>query len=107
MAQSTNRELYVPQTKYLQKVSYIRLKNIQIGYNLPENLVSKAHMTNARVYISGENLWSASPLYKATKDFDVENIGKSDVIVTGTTNNGNTNNYPILKSVTVGLSVTF
>ncbi|HEY5390574.1 MAG TPA: TonB-dependent receptor [Hanamia sp.] len=106
VAQSTNRELYVPQTKYLQRANYIRLKNIQVGYNLPKNLAAKARMSSARVYISGENLWSASPLYKVTKNFDVENIGASDNIAT-TPNYGNTNNYPILKSVTVGLSVTF
>jgi hypothetical protein len=106
VAQATNRELYVPQVKYLQNVAYIRLKSIQLGYNLPGGLISKIHMNSARVYVSGENLWTASPLYKVTKDFDVENIGRSDVIATGS-NSGNTNNYPILKSVTVGLSVTF
>ena len=106
VAQNTNRELYVPQTKYLQNVSYIRLKSIQLGYNLPENVISKIYMSSARVYISGENLWTASPLYKITKDFDVENIGRSDVIASGN-NSGNTNNYPILKNVTIGLSVTF
>lgn len=107
VAQSTNRELYVAQTKYLQNVRYIRLKNIQVGYNLPPGLISKVHLNGARIYVSGENLWSASPLYKVTRDFDVENIGKSDNVDTGTTNNGNTNNYPILKSVTLGLSLTF
>lgn len=106
VAQNTNRELYVTQTKYLQNVSYIRLKSIQVGYNLPAGLISKIHMSSARVYVSGENLWSSSPLYKITKDFDVENIGRSDVIASGS-NSGNTNNYPILKSVTIGLSVTF
>ncbi|RFM25719.1 TonB-dependent receptor [Deminuibacter soli] len=93
------------QSKYLQNVRYIRLKNIQIGYNLPQSLLAKAHITGARVYVSGENLWSHSPLYKITKDLDVENIGKSDVLLTGNSNNGNGNNYPILKSVTVGLSI--
>jgi len=107
VAQSTNRELYVTQTKYIQNVAYLRLKNIQVGYSLPSSLINKAHVSAARIYVSGENLWTASPLYRVTKDFDVENIGKSDNVTTGTTNNGNTNNYPILKSVTLGLSVTF
>jgi len=107
VAQSTNRELYVAQTKYLQNVAYIRLKNIQVGYNLPIGLISKIHLTNARFYVSGENLFTTSPLYKITKNFDVENIGKSDNVATGSSNSGNTNNYPILKSVTFGLSLTF
>lgn len=107
VAQNGSGELYNAQTKYLQNVRYIRLKNIQVGYNLPAALLAKAHINAARIYVSGENLWSVSPLYKLTRNIDVENIGKSDVILTGSSNNGNGNNYPILKSVTIGLSVTF
>ena len=63
-------------------------------------------MANAKVYLSGENFWSWSPLYRITKDIDVENTGGSDLILTNGTN-GNGNNYPMLKSVTFGLSITF
>ncbi len=107
VAQNKAGELYTAQTKYLQNARYIRLKNIQLSYKLPEGLLAKAHISGARVFVSGENLWSASPLYKLTKNIDVENIGKSDVVLTGTSNAGNGNNYPILKSITIGLSVTF
>ena len=106
VAQNGSGELAKAQSKYLQNAAYIRLKNIQVGYNLPGSLVQKWKLSAIRFYISGENLISFSPLYKVTKDIDVESIGKSDVILTGTTNNGNGNNYPILKSVTLGLSVT-
>jgi hypothetical protein len=81
------------------------MKNIQLGYNLPQQLLSRMRMSNARVYVSGENLWSWSPLYRITKDLDVESIGGSDRVLTNGTN-GNGNNYPILKSITFGLSVT-
>lgn len=107
VAQNSAGELYQKQTRYLQNARYIRLKNVQVGYSFSKSLLSRIHLTDARVYISGENLWSASPLYKITRDIDVESIGKSDVILTGTSNSGNGNNYPILKSFTAGLSVTF
>ncbi len=71
-----------PQTKYLQNIAYLRLKNIQIGYNLPANSISRIGITNLRVYFSGENLWTMSPLYKITKDLDVENTGPSDQLFT-------------------------
>lgn len=106
-AQGSGKELNVIQTRYLQNAAYIRMKNIQLGYNLPKSIAGKLKMSSARVYVSGENLWSWSPLYRITRDLDVENIGKSDVLLTGTSNNGNGNNYPILKSITFGLSVTF
>jgi hypothetical protein len=104
-AQSTSRELGVKQTKYLQNIAYLRLKNIQIGYNLPQTLMERIKMQSARVYISGENLFSWSPFYKVTRDLDVESTGPSDKVLT-TGSSGNGNNYPMLKSYTIGLSIT-
>ena len=95
-----------PQTKYLQNIAYLRLKNIQIGYNLPISLVSKIGMAGMRVYFSGENLWTMSPLYKITRDLDVENTGPSDQLFTSG-NSGDGYNYPMMKNVTFGLSITF
>ena len=106
VAQNGSGELKQTQTKYLQNIAYLRMKNIQIGYNLPRTLIQKIGMNNARVFLSGENLLTWSPLYKITKDIDVENTGKSDQVVTSGTS-GNGNNYPILKSFTLGLSATF
>lgn len=95
-----------PQTAYLQNIAYIRLKNIQIGYNLPSKLISKISAENARVYLSGENLWTWSPLYKITHDIDVENAGPSDMKLSDG-GAGDGYNYPMLKSLSFGLSVTF
>jgi hypothetical protein len=94
------------QTKYLQNIAYLRLKNIQVGYNLPKQLISKIHATNVRVYFSGENLMTWSPLYKRTRDLDVENTGVSDQVFT-TTNQGDGYNYSMIKGITFGLSITF
>ena len=106
VAQNASGELSKPQTKYLQNIAYLRLKNIQVGYTLPASLIRKVRMTNARVYLSGENMWTWSPLYRLTKDLDVENTSGSDAVLTNGTN-GNGNNYPMLKGVTFGVSVTF
>lgn len=103
---ATTRELGVAQTKYLQNVSYIRLKNIQLGYSLPKNLISKIRANEVKIYISGENLWSWSPLYKLVKHLDVENTGPSDQLFTSS-NAGDGYNYPMMKSLTFGLSVQF
>jgi TonB-linked SusC/RagA family outer membrane protein len=105
---NTNRELGVAQTKYLQNVAYIRLKNIQFGYNLPKNLISKIRADNVKIYFSGENLWSYSPLYKiiGRNQMDVENTGPRDQLIRpGSGADGN--NYPMMKSFSLGLSVVF
>ena len=114
VALSSTRELSVAQTRYLQNVAYLRLKNIQVGYNLPKKLISSIKMKSARIYISAENLLCWSPLYKHSKDFDVANIYGQDIDIKNTsTNTDNYNNgrqvynYPVLKSFSAGLSVTF
>jgi TonB-linked SusC/RagA family outer membrane protein len=104
-AANTNRELGVPQTKYLQNIAYIRMKNVQFSYNLPKNLVAKIGASDLKVYFSGENIWSYSPLYKLVKQLDVENTGQSDAVTGGGAGDGY--NYPMLKSMTFGLSVVF
>ncbi|WP_229968766.1 SusC/RagA family TonB-linked outer membrane protein [Pontibacter harenae] len=106
VAQNGSGELRQEQTKYLQNVAYIRMKNIQIGYILPQSLIGRIGMSNARVFLSGENLWTWSPLYKITRDLDVESINGSDRVLTNG-GSGNGYNYPTLKSVTMGLSIGF
>ena len=103
---ATTRELGVAQTKYLQNIAYIRMKNIQLGYNLPKSLISKIGASELKVYVSGENLWAWSPLYKLVGHLDVENtVGSDQVFTSG--NAGDGYNYPMLKSLTFGLSVAF
>ena len=52
-------------TKYLVNGAYVRLKNLQIAYTLPREILQKVRMANCRVYFSGENLFvlSALPSY--------------------------------------------
>ncbi len=50
------------QTRYLLNAHYLRLKNLQIGYNLSDRLLSKMHFQKLRLYLSGENLLTFSGL---------------------------------------------
>jgi hypothetical protein len=105
---ATTKELGVAQTKYLQNVAYLRLKNLQIGYNLPKKLVSKIGASDLKVYFSGEDLWSYSPLYKIIGhgQLDVENATPRDQLLRpGAGSDGF--NYPMMKSFSFGLSVVF
>jgi len=95
-----------PQTKYLQNAAYVRLKNIQIGYGLPKSVSSKIKVEKIRVYFSGENIWTYSPMYKLIgRHMDVESIRASDI--TFGSGSGGGFNYPMLKSYTIGLDVRF
>ncbi|MEX2639532.1 MAG: TonB-dependent receptor [Balneolales bacterium] len=71
---------------WLQDTKYARLKNIQLGYTVPQQFLQ-----NLRVFLSGENLVTITP----TELFDPE------------TPRGRNQFYPHSKSVTFGLNVTF
>lgn len=71
--------------------SYLRLKNVEIGYSLPAGLAKKIYAKGIRVYANGLNLvtWDRLP----TKNFDPE------------LNGGQT--YPIVRLYNLGVNVTF
>ncbi len=73
---------------------YLRLKNIIVGYSLPDNVLEKLSVDHLRFYVSGQNLWTNSKL----DDLDPER-------------NANVNHFggtlPQQKVITVGLNLTF
>ena len=100
---------------YLQDASYVRIKNITVDYTFPQALTRKAHIERLRIYLSMENLFTHSPMYKHTKLFDPEVIdfgdtdfrGEGNNYKTGLSGNGQGYSYPMLKTFTVGLNLTF
>ena len=50
----------VPQSRYLQNLSYFRLKELTVGYSLPQGVLESIKITRLRVYFSGYNLAEAS-----------------------------------------------
>jgi len=105
---NTNRTLGVAQTKYLQNVAYIRMKNLQVGYNLPSKWINKIGARSVKVFFSGENLFTYSPMYKIVKHtIDVENAVPSDQDLNPNSTNGDGYNYPLMKSYSFGLNIGF
>lgn len=104
-----NPPVFEANDRYLQNAAYLMLKNLQIGYTLPESWSSKIGAKNARIYLSGENLASWSPLYKVTKNsMDVLTaMGTTDPDGDGSFDQGSGNGYPLLKTFSLGVSVTF
>jgi hypothetical protein len=76
-------------TYWLETTDYVRLKNIELGYNIPNITIGKQFITGLRIYFSGINLFTIDNL----KDFDPES--PSDT------------NYPLNKVYNVGITLTF
>ena len=70
-------------------MSYLRLKTLEVGYTLPKEVTNKLHFNSIRIFLLGNNLLTFSKF----KLWDPE-LG-----------NGSGNEYPITKSVTLGLVV--
>ncbi|MBR6458435.1 MAG: TonB-dependent receptor [Bacteroidales bacterium] len=82
---------------YVYDGSYVRVKNIQLGYTLPESLVRKALISDVRVYVAAENLFTLTPYH----GFDPE-------IASGGTSLGiDYGVYPQARTFTAGVSVAF
>jgi TonB-linked SusC/RagA family outer membrane protein len=100
--------LRAPQSKYVMNAAYLRLKNLQVGYDLPTRFSSRIGGRATRLYVTGENLWTWSPLYKYADNIDVENAtAPSDQYANPNGNSGDGYNYPMLRSFNIGATVTF
>ena len=90
--------------RYLQDVSYLRLKNVTFGYTVP---FKKSFISSCRLYFSGENLWYWSPMKKVTKYVDPELAVATGTYITskmsGTTGTG----YTMPLTLTMGLNINF
>ena len=49
---------------WVRDADYLRLKNLQVGYTLPTKYTSKIGLARARIYYSGQNLFTATSFYK-------------------------------------------
>ncbi|WP_423126853.1 SusC/RagA family TonB-linked outer membrane protein [Gaoshiqia sp. Z1-71] len=77
-------------TWFMRDGSFLRLKSVELGYTIPENMIKKLHMKNLRLYVSGTNLLCFSNF----KLWDPEMAG-------------NGLGYPIQKVYNVGLQLSF
>lgn len=84
----------------IQDASYLRLKNLEIGYSLPNKVLNHVNLKNIRVYVSAYNLVTFTKLRYMDPEFYSSTTSGS-----GLTNLGY--NYPINKTFTVGLNVKF
>lgn len=83
------------QSRYLMNAAYMRLKNLQIGYTIPRDITAKWGITNLRVFFSAENLFTITDM---PEQFDPEMVG---------TSSSSSNGYPLSKTFSFGLNLTF
>ncbi|WP_229359399.1 SusC/RagA family TonB-linked outer membrane protein [Flectobacillus major] len=101
---------YKPNSFFVESGAYFRVRNIQLGYTLPNALTDKLHIKKLRVFANAQNAFN----FFKYRGFSPEVSGaykNSGEVVTGTTatiNSGiDTNVYPLFATYNFGLNVTF
>lgn len=90
---------YVNSSRWVENGSYLRLKNITFGYRLPQQFLNKIGFSQARIYVSANNLLTIT---KYT-GFDPEASIGNDAVAAGV----DRGIYPSSKSFLMGLDITF
>lgn len=98
--QSESSRNFYRQSRYLLDMSYLRIKNISLGYTLPASISNKARIKQARIYVSGENLITFD---KANIPIDPE----IDYTKEQTDRSAFARVYPYRKEFSFGVQITF
>lgn len=80
-----------PNSFFITNRNYMRVKNMELGYSLPQSVCKSIKMENARFYVSGTNLFT----FDSMKFDDIDPEA------------GNLSSYPVYRTFNVGLSLTF
>ena len=89
---ASNNNVFLGSDRFLYDSSFIRLKNINVGYNIPSKLLKKSPFTNVKFFILAENLLT----WTKWRGFDPEAITALSVT-----------NFPNPKTITFGTSIGF
>jgi hypothetical protein len=86
--------------RYVEDGSYIRLKNITLGYSVPSSVLSRIGVTKLRAYISGTNLITLTKYTGYDPEVSAYNSNDAQIGV-------DLSNYPTARTITFGIDVTF
>jgi TonB-linked SusC/RagA family outer membrane protein len=92
-----------PSTYYIEDGSYFRLKNVQLSYQLPSSILSKVGMSNATVYVQGQNLLTITKYTGLDPEVNLRNYGAGADRQIGV----DEGTYPAFRSMNVGVNIQF
>ena len=84
--------------RFLEDGSYLRIKTIQIGYTIPNNLTKKLSIDKCRFYLAGDNLITFTKYSGYNPDVSLDALGGRGI---------DYKTYPLSKTITLGLQLNF
>lgn len=93
-----------PSSRFLEDGSYLRLKNLQLGYTIPAKALKITGLTQARVYVSGTNLYTLTKYSGLDPEMTVSDNSKNE----GDRSSGiDWGTYPSAITLMFGIDITF
>jgi hypothetical protein len=92
-----------PSTYYLEDGSYLRMKNIQLSFTLPPNILAKIHGNKAVVYVQGQNLFTFTKYTSLDPEVNLRNYASGSDRQIGVDEGA----YPASKAILMGINLTF
>lgn len=93
-----------PSSRFLEDGSYLRLKNLQLGYSIPQTILSATGLNKTRIYISGTNLLSLTKYSGLDSEMTVSDNSKSEGALAAGIDWGT---YPSAMVFMLGIDITF
>jgi len=89
---------------YLENGSYARMKNLQLGYTLPESLLSKISVKSVRVYVQAVNLFTITKYTGLDPEIDTQQAnGSPNDLIRGV----DYGSYPTVRQYIIGINLAF
>jgi TonB-linked SusC/RagA family outer membrane protein len=93
-----NNNNLVNSDRFIEDGSYLRIQNVSIGYNLPKALLNRIKVSSARIYISGQNLYT----FTKYTGYDPEIGSYNKSVLSQNVDNGH---YPNPRTITLGANI--
>jgi TonB-linked SusC/RagA family outer membrane protein len=105
-AQASNN-IKEPSSRFLQDASYVRLKNVQLGYTIPAKVMNRAHIKSLRIYFTSENLFTITKFTGLDPEMHVSNNVNAEKYKGDLAAGIDWGTYPSARSYIVGINLTF
>ncbi|WP_339816186.1 TonB-dependent receptor [uncultured Imperialibacter sp.] len=89
---------FAPSTRFIQDGSFLRFRNMTVGYTIPEAALERINMNQVRVYVRGTNLFTATKFTGYSPEFGSEDVLSSNI---------DRGAYPVSAIYSAGLNISF
>lgn len=89
-----NKHNYQKSTYWVRDASYVRLKNLELGYTFDKKMLNKLHISSLRVFVNGSNLFTWSDMFQGVDPEAADGVNNQEA-------------YPVTRTYNIGLNIKF